>query len=356
MDRLNSPVFSGFRNFINLFGDEAYSNRSLVNTALFAIMRTIFKTIVGLGLALLVVQKFRGNGFFRTLFYLPCVLSCMIIGLLFTGILKQDGLLNNGLNALGMSGLAKDWLGQYGTAMFWIIFIEVWMWAGFNMFLFISGLQSIPNEIFCMKVQKWMERLFWQRFTKITFPLLAPSFTVVITLNITGGLKVFDLVYALTGGGPGFDTQVLSTYTYRAFGLGLLGKSSASSVVLSLGVALVAFALNRFLRSKEVESCIKSKHRSEIIAFLLCLLISPIFLIPIIMMVLGSFKTQGEALHMDLRLPEHFMIENYRRVLETGHILRGYKNRLIITVIGVAIIIVFGSMAGIVISRETIIK
>mgnify|MGYP003373905060 FL=1 len=251
MDRLNSPVFSGFRNFINLFGDEIFL-RSLVNTALFAIMTTIFKTIVGLGLALLVVQKFRGNGFFRTLFYLPCVLSCMIIGLLFTGILKQDGLLNNGLNALGMSGLAKDWLGQYGTAMFWIIFIEVWMWAGFNMFLFISGLQSIPNELY--ESAEMDGASVWQRFKKITFPLLAPSFTVVITLNITGGLKVFDLVYALTGGGPGFDTQVLSTYTYRAFGLGLLGKSSASSVVLSLGVALVAFALNRFLRSKEVES------------------------------------------------------------------------------------------------------
>ena len=215
-------------------------------------MTTIFKTIVGLGLALLVVQKFKGNGFFRTLFYLPCVLSCMIVGLLFTGILKQDGLLNNGLNALGMSGFAKDWLGQYGSAMFWIIFIEVWMWAGFNMFLFISGLQSIPNELY--ESAEMDGASVWQRFKKITFPLLAPSFTVVITLNITGGLKVFDLVYALTGGGPGFDTQVLSTYTYRAFGLGLLGKSSASSVVLSLGVALVAFALNRFLRSKEIES------------------------------------------------------------------------------------------------------
>lgn len=97
---------------------------------------------------------------------------------------------------------------------------------------------------------------------------------------------------------------------------------------------------------------IKSKHRNKIISCLLCLLISPVFLIPIIMMVLGSFKTQGEALHMDLSLPEHFMIENYQHVLETGNILRGYKNSLIITVIAVTIIIVFGSMAGIVISRR----
>ena len=222
MDRLNTPHFFGVQNFINLFGDEVFL-RSLWNTTLFAAMTTIFKTIVGLCLALLVVQKFKGNGFFRTLFYLPCVLSCMIIG-----------------------------LGQYGTAMFWIIFIEVWMWAGFNMFLFISGLQSVPRELY--ESAEMDGATAWQRFTKITLPLLAPSFTVVITLNITGGLKVFDLVYALTGGGPGFDTQVLNTYTYRAFGLGLLGKSSASSVVLSVGIVVIAFALNRFLRGKEVES------------------------------------------------------------------------------------------------------
>ncbi len=251
MDRLNTPHFFGVQNFINLFGDEVFL-RSLWNTTLFAAMTTIFKTIVGLCLALLVVQKFKGNGFFRTLFYLPCVLSCMIIGLLFTGILKQDGLLNNVLAAVGLSDFTGDWLGQYGTAMFWIIFIEVWMWAGFNMFLFISGLQSVPRELY--ESAEMDGATAWQRFTKITLPLLAPSFTVVITLNITGGLKVFDLVYALTGGGPGFDTQVLNTYTYRAFGLGLLGKSSASSVVLSVGIVVIAFALNRFLRGKEVES------------------------------------------------------------------------------------------------------
>lgn len=251
MDRMDSPRFTGLRNFINLFQDEIFW-RSVSNTALFAAMTTVFKLVVGLALALLVVQKFRGNSFFRTIFYLPCVLSCMIIGLLFTGILKQDGLLNNALAAVGLDSMVCDWLGRYGTAMFWIILIEVWMWAGFNMFLFISGLQSIPAELY--ESAQIDGAGTWKRFVKITLPMLAPSFTVVTTLNITGGLKVFDLVYALTGGGPGFDTQVLSTYAYRAFGLGLLGKSSASSMILSVGVVLVTFALNRFLRSKEVES------------------------------------------------------------------------------------------------------
>lgn len=251
LDRMDSPKFIWFRNFINLFQDEVFL-RSLWNTILFAFTTTILKTVVGLILALLVVQKFKGNSFFRTLFYLPCVLSCMIVGLLFTGILKQDGLINTFLIAIGQEGLTQNWLGSYGTAMFWIIIIEVWMWAGFTMFLFISGLQSIPREYYESAQIDGATR--WEQFKKITLPLLAPSFTVVVTFNITGGLKVFDIVYSLTGGGPGFDTQVLSTYTYRAFGMGLLGKSSASALILSVFIVGITFALNKFLRSREVET------------------------------------------------------------------------------------------------------
>lgn len=251
MDRMNTPKYIAFRNFINLFQDEIFI-RSLGNTVLFAVSTTVLKTAVGLALALLVVRKFRGNSIFRTIFYLPCVLSCMVVGLLFSGILKEEGLINTFLKAIGHAGLARDWLGSYATAMVWIIIIEVWMWAGFTMFLFISGLQAIPKEYYeSAQLDGASAR---QRFFSITLPLLAPSFTVVVTLSITGGLKVFDIVYALTGGGPGFDTQVLSTYTYRAFGLGLLGKSSASALVLSIFIVGITFALNKFLRSREVEA------------------------------------------------------------------------------------------------------
>ncbi len=251
MDRMGDAKFIGLRNIVNLFQDEVFL-RSLWNTLLFAFSTTVLKTVVGLLLALLVVQKFKGNSIFRTLFYLPCVLSCMIVGLLFTGVLKQDGLINNFFIAIGHGDLARDWLGSYGTAIFWIIIIEVWMWAGFTMFLFISGLQSISREYY--ESAQIDGASSWHQFKKITLPLLAPSFTVVVTLNITGGLKVFDLVYSLTGGGPGFDTQVLSTYTYRAFGMGLLGKSSASALILSVFIVGVTFLLNKFLRSREVDT------------------------------------------------------------------------------------------------------
>lgn len=251
LDHMNRADWIGLRNFINLLQDEVFL-LSVGNTLLFAFFTTIFKTVAGLLLALLVVKRFPGNSLFRTIYYLPCVLSTMIVGLLFTAILKQDGLLNNILTSVGLSHLTQDWLGSYQTAMLWIILVEIWMWAGFSMFIFISGLQAISKDYY--ESAQLDGASAWKSFRHITLPLLAPSFTVVFTLNITGGLKVFDLVYSLTGGGPGFDTQVLSTYVYRAFGLGQLGKSSAAAILLSILIVAVTFVLNRFLKSREVEA------------------------------------------------------------------------------------------------------
>lgn len=250
LNDMSKADFVWLRNYKSLLRGDIFL-RSVGNTLLFAAVTTVFKTLVGLLLALLVVKPFPGNSLFRTLYYLPCVLSTMIVGLLFTAILRQNGLLNNILTSLGMESLTRDWLGSYGTAMLWIILTEIWMWAGFSMFIFISGLQAISRDYY--ESAELDGAGAWQRFWHITMPLLAPSFTVITTLNITGGLKVFDIVYALTGGGPGFDTQVLSTYVYRAFGLGLLGKSSAAAILLSIVIVAVTFALNRFLRSMEVE-------------------------------------------------------------------------------------------------------
>lgn len=251
LDRMNTPKFIGMRNFANLVKDEIFL-RSIWNTVIFAFFTTLFKTAAGLMLALLAVKKFWGNSFFRTLYYLPCVLSTMIVGLLFTAILKKEGMLNNLLSVVGLESLTRDWLGSYVPAMSWIIAVEIWMWAGFSMFIFISGLQAIPSDYY--ESAQLDGATAWQQFRRITLPLLAPSITVVTTLNVTGGLKVFDMVYALTNGGPGFDTQVLNTYTYRAFGLGLLGKSSASALMLSVIIVLVTFLLNRFLKSREVDA------------------------------------------------------------------------------------------------------
>ncbi|MDC7235553.1 MAG: sugar ABC transporter permease [Spirochaetales bacterium] len=248
--RMDEPEFRGLLNYQRIFADPIFI-RSMMNTLLFAFSTTALKTLFGLGLAVLLIKKVPGNGLFRTLFYLPCVLSATVIGVLFKAILTETGLLNNGLQLLGLGFLGRDWLSSYGTAMLSVIYIESWMWSGFNMMIFIAGLQAIPSDYMEVALIEGAGRI--KRFFHVTLPLLIPAFTVVVTLSMAGGLRVFELVYVLTNGGPGFDTQVMNTYSFRAFSQGLLGESAAASIVLAAVVVTISFMLNRYLKSREVE-------------------------------------------------------------------------------------------------------
>ena len=141
ISRFYAPEFRGITNYITLLKDPVFLH-SLMNTFIFAICTTILKTVGGLALALLLVRKIRANNVLRTIYYAPCVLSVTVVGVLFRAILSKTGLLNNALEALGAGGLTMDWLAHYGTAFGSVILIESWMWAGFNMFIFISALQA----------------------------------------------------------------------------------------------------------------------------------------------------------------------------------------------------------------------
>lgn len=218
--RLLTPSFRGLGNYGELFQDEIFL-RSLFNTFLFAAATTLLKTLAGLGLAILIVRKIPCGKLLRTVYYAPCVLSVTVVGVLFKAILAKNGLLNNGIALLGAGADPIDWLAQYGTAIASVILIESWMWAGFNMFIFISGLQAISADYYESATLDGASA--FEKFRHITLPLIVPSMTVVVTLSIAGGLKVFDIIYVITNGGPGFDTQVLATYTYQSFSLGFLG-------------------------------------------------------------------------------------------------------------------------------------
>lgn len=119
------------------------------------------------------------------------------------------------------------------------------------MAIFLAGLQGIPTDYY--EAARIDGANGWQRFKNITFPLLAPAFTVVVTMNTIGGFKVFEQVYVMTSGGPGNATQVLGTYIYRAFSKGLLGRSTAMGLMQFIMIAVIALILNYFLRRREVE-------------------------------------------------------------------------------------------------------
>lgn len=251
MNRIFNPKFNGIDNFIYLFCDE-YFLLALKNTFLFAVITTIAIIIIGLILALILNNAMYGKSFFRMIFYLPAVLSLIVVGIMFTSILKMDqGVLNQILGAIGLEHLQNDWLGNPKTALACVMFVQVWKWSGFAMALFLAGLQGISKDYYEAATIDGANK--WNKFKSITFPLLAPAFTVVVTMNTIGGFKVFEQVYVMTGGGPGYSSQVLGTYIYREFSKGSLGRSTAMGLILFSMIAVISLFINKGLRSREVE-------------------------------------------------------------------------------------------------------
>lgn len=249
--RLMTPKFNGVDNFVYLFQDE-YFILSLKNTFKFAVITTLLIIIIGLLLALVLNEAVFGRSFYRTLFYLPAVLSLIVVGIMFTSVFKMDhGVLNQLLGALGLESLQRDWLGNPKTALNSIMFVQVWKWSGFSMAIFLAGLQGIPKDYY--EAARIDGASWWQQFRNVTFPLLAPAFTVVVTMNTIGALKVFEQVYVMTGGGPGNSTQVLGTYIYREFSKGTLGRSTAMGLILFIMITVIAVVINGALKRREVE-------------------------------------------------------------------------------------------------------
>lgn len=242
--------FNGVDNFLKIFGDK-YFVLAIKNTFLFTIVTTVVKVIFAVLLAVALVKPLKTQKLMRSIFYIPSILSGVAIGLIFTSFFKMDGMFDQILAFFGYTG-NTIWLGEETTAMWCVIWTDIWKGTGFAMMIFIAGLQGVPNEYYeaaAIDGASGMKRFFY-----VTLPLLMPSFTVVITSSLIAGLKVFDNVYVLTNGGPGFATQVLATYVYKNFSAGFLGKSSAMSLVLTIIVCICTLGLNKFMRSKEVEA------------------------------------------------------------------------------------------------------
>lgn len=248
--RLYEPVFLGIDNFVYIFSDD-YFILAIQNTFKFAIITTVSIIILGLLLALALNTALKGKLFFRTIFYLPAVLSLIVVGIMFTSILKMNGgVLNNVLIAVGLESWTMDWLGNATTGLNSVIAMQIWKWSGFAMALFLAGLQSIPKDY--LEAARIDGANAFHRFRYIVFPLLAPAFTIVVTTNTIGGFKVFEQVLVLTSGGPGNSTQVLSTYIYKEFAKGTLGRSTAMSLVLFLMISVIAMSLNKYLKRREI--------------------------------------------------------------------------------------------------------
>jgi raffinose/stachyose/melibiose transport system permease protein len=244
--------FVGLENFKQVFSSGEDYMKYIGNTLLFTVVTTVIKSGLALVFAVALSKKIRCKNFHRGVMYMPSVLSILIIGLVFTAILNpKTGLLNEFLNMIGMSGLAQKWLTDPDIAFFSVMAVDIWRGTGYIMTILIAGILSISDTYY--EAAGIDGANGWQKFIKITLPLLRPTLAVTIVLNVLYGLKVFDIVYALTNGGPGHVTEVMYTAVFRQFSQGMYAAGTSISSVMFVCMVIIGFFLIRILLKDEVQ-------------------------------------------------------------------------------------------------------
>lgn len=230
--------YVGLDNLRRLFADPT-ARETLGNTILLAIGITVIQNVVGLALALALHTKIKTRGVLRVFLFAPAVMTPIAAGFLWRNLLAPEGAVNTALSAIGLGGLRQDWLGNPHIALWTIVGVVVWQFAGYSMVIFLAGLEGIPAEI--NEASMLDGARAWSRFWYIVRPMLAPAITVNLMLSMIGGLKLFDQIEAMTGGGPGHASESMSTLLYKtAFTSGQFGYATAIALVFAVLVAVVS--------------------------------------------------------------------------------------------------------------------
>ena len=241
--------FTGLDNFIRLFTRDKSYWSSLVNTFILTFGKLAVEIPLALLLAVLLNKGRKGTGFFRVTFFMPAVISAAIAGLIFSLMFASfNGSVNGILQAAGLIEQPISWFSQKGTALFVIGFASVWNNFGINMIFFLMALQSVPEELYeCADLDGANA---FQRFFKITIPMIGPTFQVVLLNAIVGSMKMADIVLSTTNGQPGGRTEVVMTYVFKYFfgydGRAIeIGYASAMAIVTAIVLALVSLIYMR---------------------------------------------------------------------------------------------------------------
>jgi len=242
--------FIGLKNYFKFFTYTPMLS-SIGNSFIFTICVTILGVITQLGMALLIHRGMKFVGFFKTIFYIPLLFSWVVLSIIWNSILRYNGLLNTFLHAIGLNGLMHDWIGETGTAMASVIFINTWVGFGYGLIIFLAGLSSIPQEI--NEAAEIDGAKGFIRFRLITLPLIMYSLTIDLFLGIRT-LNTFDLIFIMTGGWPRGSTKTVALAIYEeAFRYERVGFACASAVLFTAIVGILAFLQVRTTRKLEIQ-------------------------------------------------------------------------------------------------------
>ncbi|GEK87418.1 carbohydrate ABC transporter permease [Microbacterium aerolatum] len=242
----------GFANFAKIFGDPTQVG-ALSNTLFLAFVSVILSNVVGLGLALALNRGLKTRYALRVLFFMPVVLSPLAVSYVWKFIFDFNGPINAFLRSIGLEEFAKAWVADPTFAIWTILIVVVWQNTGFAMVIYMAGLAAVPVEI--EEAAAIDGANLRQRFWHVTFPSIRPAVAIATTLGLVNGLRVFDQIMAMTGGGPAGATETLATQVYKeSFALGNFGYGAALALLLTVVILVFAIIQQRVTNGRPEES------------------------------------------------------------------------------------------------------
>lgn len=242
-------TFCGLDNFFLFFSERSLSN-SIINTLIYAIGTSGLKVILAFLIAVFLTSAIKTKNIIRSVVFFPNLVSTVAVGITFKAFMHPSkGLFNQIISFFGGNG--PDWLGNVSIALFSVIGTDVWKGVSVATVIYIAGIAAIDKNFY--EAASIDGASGWQKVKYITLPLCRPAINSVIILSFISGLRTFDLIWAMTGGGPGFATDVLASVVYKQYASGFYGLSTAGNVIMFVLIAVLAFPLQKFLLSKEVD-------------------------------------------------------------------------------------------------------
>lgn len=248
---IGTMTFVGIKNYIKMFNGDRYFPTAIKNSLLLVAGSVFIQLPVSLILALILAKGVKGEKFFRTVYFLPVVISSMVIGQLWLKMFNSDyGLVNFFIRMFGNKDFDYSWLATPKTAFFTTMVPAIWQYIGYHMLIFYAGIKSIPTDYYeAAQIDGANKR---QVNFKITLPLLAPVIKTCVIFAITGSLRAFDLIYVMTGGGPNHASEVPATLMYtNLFRKGLYGYGSAQAFFIVVECLIFTVIVNKLFKKAE---------------------------------------------------------------------------------------------------------
>ena len=241
--------YIGWRNYLKLFQDPNFRT-AFRNTIIYGFGSTLLQNLLGLAYAVFLNTRFRGHSIVRTFIYMPVMISSLIMGyIIYFFVQYNGGIFNEIIGLFGKEPI--DWMANGNRGVIIITLMNSWQYVGISMVIYMAGLQNIPKMY--LEAAEIDGASPWQRFCRITLPLLLPSISSAVVLNLIGGLKLYDIIISLSEGGPGFSTHSLASYvSNQYFNAQNAGYSAAVGIFTFLFIMLVSNLFTTYFNRKEV--------------------------------------------------------------------------------------------------------